>query len=60
MGNEAEADLKIWIIARQHPGETMAEWFIEGLLGRLLDFQDPTARALLDTATFYIVATHES
>ena len=21
----------IWIIARQHPGETMAEWFIEGL-----------------------------
>lgn len=55
IGNEVESDLKVWIIARQHPGETMAEWFIEGLLDRLLDFQDPSARALLDKATFYIV-----
>ncbi|WP_373740604.1 M14-type cytosolic carboxypeptidase [Neisseria sp.] len=55
IGNQAESDLKIWVIARQHPGETMAEWFVEGLLGRLLDPQDPTARALLDRATFYIV-----
>ena len=22
----------VWIIARQHPGETMAEWFVEGLM----------------------------
>lgn len=55
IGNQAASDLKIWIIARQHPGETMAEWFIEGLLNRLLDYQDPSARALLDQATFYIV-----
>ena len=55
IGNQASSDLKIWIIARQHPGESMAEWFIEGLLSRLLDHQDPTARALLDRATFYIV-----
>lgn len=55
IGNQVASDLKIWIIARQHPGETMAEWFIEGVLGRLLDHQDPTARALLDRATFYIV-----
>jgi murein tripeptide amidase MpaA len=55
IGHEVESDLKIWIIARQHPGETMAEWFIEGLLNRLLDTQDPTSRALLDSATFYIV-----
>lgn len=55
IGNQAASDVKIWIIARQHPGETMAEWFIEGLLGRLLDTQDPTARTLLDRATFYIV-----
>ncbi len=27
----------VWIIARQHPGETMAEWFVDGLLQRLLD-----------------------
>lgn len=55
IGHEVESDLKIWIIARQHPGETMAEWFIEGLLNRLLDPQDPTSRALLDRATFYVV-----
>ncbi|MCF7528819.1 M14 family metallopeptidase [Neisseria lisongii] len=55
IGNQVESDLKIWLIARQHPGETMAEWFIEGFLGRLLDPQDPTSRALLDRATFYVV-----
>jgi murein tripeptide amidase MpaA len=45
----------VWIIARQHPGETMAEWFVEGLLHRLLDPADPVARALRDFATLYIV-----
>lgn len=55
IGHQAASDLKIWIIARQHPGESMAEWFAEGLLSRLLDHKDPTARALLDCATFYIV-----
>jgi murein tripeptide amidase MpaA len=46
---------KIWITARQHPGETMAEWFVEGLLDRLLDEDDGVARELLDKAVFYIV-----
>ncbi|AOZ52010.1 M14 family metallopeptidase [Chromobacterium vaccinii] len=55
IGHEVESDLKIWITARQHPGETMAEWFVEGFLNRLLDPQDPTSRALLDRATFYVV-----
>src|SRR6476620_6458732 len=32
-----DAASKVWIIARQHPGETMAEWFVEGLLDALLD-----------------------
>lgn len=45
----------VWIIARQHPGETMSEWCVEGLLQRLLDPADPVARALRNTATLYIV-----
>jgi murein tripeptide amidase MpaA len=45
----------IWIIARQHPGEAMAEWFAEGLLDRLLDPDDALARWLLERATFRIV-----
>lgn len=45
----------VWVIARQHPGETMAEWFIEGLLERLLDAEDGVSRQLLDKAVFYVV-----
>ncbi|MDO8449780.1 MAG: M14-type cytosolic carboxypeptidase [Rhodoferax sp.] len=46
---------KIWLIARQHPGETMAEWFVEGFLERLLDADDPVARVLLAQCVFYVV-----
>ncbi|WP_299188748.1 M14-type cytosolic carboxypeptidase [uncultured Psychrobacter sp.] len=45
----------IWITARQHPGETMAEWLVEGLLYSLLDEDNATAKMLLDKANFYIV-----
>ncbi|WP_068804686.1 M14 family metallopeptidase [Thauera phenolivorans] len=45
----------VWIIARQHPGETMAEWFVEGLLERLLDGADPIARRVREHAVLYIV-----
>ncbi|MCP4324558.1 MAG: carboxypeptidase family protein, partial [Alteromonadales bacterium] len=44
----------IWIIARQHPGETMAQWFTDGLINHLLS-QDSNTHRLLDKATFYIV-----
>lgn len=55
IGEPGEGKKKIWIIARQHPGETMAEWFMEGLLQRLLDETDTVGRALLERAVFYIV-----
>ena len=46
---------KAWIIARQHPGETMAEWWMQGFLEKLLDANDPVARQALAKYTFYIV-----
>ncbi|MFT4926669.1 MAG: murein tripeptide amidase MpaA [Phenylobacterium sp.] len=55
VGEPDEHKKKIWITARQHPGETMAEWFIEGMMTRLLDDEDGTAKALLNQAVFYIV-----
>ncbi|MEW9900201.1 M14-type cytosolic carboxypeptidase [Chitinivorax sp. PXF-14] len=55
LGDGDPAKRKIWVTARQHPGETMAEWFIEGLLERLLDEDDAVSRSLLAKATFYIV-----
>ena len=46
---------KVWVMARQHPGETMAEWFAEGLLERLLDGADPVSRVLLERCVFHVV-----
>jgi murein tripeptide amidase MpaA len=46
---------KIWLSARQHPGETMAEWFVEGFLERLLDADEPVSRVLLQRCVFYVV-----
>ncbi len=46
---------KVWLIARQHPGEAMAEWFAEGFLQRLIDGADPVARVLLTQCVFYVV-----
>lgn len=53
---EADGGKKsIWIIARQHPGEAMAEWFVEGMIERLLDRSDPVSRRLLEVAVIYLV-----
>lgn len=46
---------KIWITARQHPGETMAEWWIEGFLERMLDPICTQARDLLEQAVLFVV-----
>ena len=46
---------KLWVIARQHPGETMAEWFMLGLINRLLDEEDAASITLLDKANLYLV-----
>lgn len=52
---DASARKQCWVIARQHPGETMAEWWMEGFLTRLLDEQDAVARSLLQRAVFHVV-----
>jgi murein tripeptide amidase MpaA len=56
---EGKPKKTVWIIARQHPGESMAEWFVEGLVKRLAGWGDwsgdPVARKLLDRVIFHIV-----
>lgn len=54
VGNPS-ARYKIWVIARQHPGETMAEWFVEGMLDALIDNVDPIAASILQESVFYLV-----
>ena len=50
-----QAQRKIWIIAQQHPGEHMAEWFIEGLIERLQNRDDAELNALLQHADLDLV-----
>jgi len=53
---EAQAGKTVcWVTARQHPSETMAEWFAEGLVDRLVDRDDALARKLLDECVFHVV-----
>jgi murein tripeptide amidase MpaA len=49
--------LNVWVIARQHPGESMAAWFAEGLVERLLDPDDEVAADARARARFFIVPT---
>lgn len=55
VGETGEDRIPVWITARQHPGETMAEWWIEGFLERLLDPEDGASRELLERAVIYVV-----
>jgi murein tripeptide amidase MpaA len=55
VGQHNNGKLKFWIIARQHPGESQASWWMEGFLRRLLDKNDAVALRLLDKVDFYVV-----
>jgi len=55
IGDEKPGKKKIWLLGRQHPGESMASFFMEGLINRLIDGNDPVSRVLLQKAVFYIV-----
>lgn len=56
-GEEGEGEKKksLWFIARQHPGESMASWWMEGFVRRLLDPADPVAAKLLTKADVHVV-----
>tara|TARA_R110000787_G_scaffold9028_6_gene31374 strand:+ start:27051 stop:28181 length:1131 start_codon:yes stop_codon:yes gene_type:complete len=46
---------QVWLYARQHPGESMAQWWMEGALERLTDEEDAVARLLCQQATIHLV-----
>jgi len=54
-GEPGEASKILWMVARQHPGESMAEWWMEGLINRLVDDSDPVVRAILKKSVIYLV-----
>ena len=55
IGDEHDDQIKIWIIARQHPGESQVSYFMEALVARLAEIDDPVSRTLLNKAVFYVV-----
>jgi len=55
IGDDDPEKKKLWVIARQHPGESMAEYFMSGLIDRLLDDEDPVSIALLEKANMLMV-----
>ncbi|PCJ24358.1 MAG: hypothetical protein COA96_09550 [SAR86 cluster bacterium] len=44
-----------WIIARQHPGESMAQWWMEGCIERLLDENNLASKSLLEKCNLFLV-----
>ena len=48
-------EVQVWLYARQHPGESMAEWWMEGALELLCDPAEPTARFLRSQCRLHIV-----
>ncbi|MDI3287616.1 M14-type cytosolic carboxypeptidase [Polyangium sp. 15x6] len=54
-GEEAPGKRRLWLAGRQHPGETMGSWFVEGALARLLAEDDPVTDTLLHEAVVYVV-----
>ena len=55
IGSSGASKKVCWIIARQHPGETMGCFWMEGFLGRLLDSADTDVLKVRESAVFYIV-----
>jgi murein tripeptide amidase MpaA len=50
-----EGKKQVWLIARQHPGESMAEWWMEGALECLTDPADPVGRVLRQKCRLHLV-----
>lgn len=50
-----DGEKQVWLYARQHPGESMAEWWMEGALEVLCDPTDTVARALRRHCRLHIV-----
>ena len=59
-GHPSKNRRNVWVVARQHPGEAMAEWFMEGFLERLTDPHDAASLRILDHAVFYVVSFAET
>jgi len=54
VGTPSKEKKRIWMIARQHSGETMAQWFLDGVVSALTE-QNKQLHDLLQKFVFYLV-----
>jgi len=50
-----EGEIQVWLYARQHPGETMAEYWMEGAIELLCDPANAWGRTLREKCRFHLV-----
>lgn len=50
-----EGPVEVWLYARQHPGESMAEWWMEGALDTLTDGASSVGRELRKRCRLHVV-----
>ena len=50
-----QAKKQCWIIARQHPGETMAQWWMEGAIHKLMDLESELTQELLSLCDIHLI-----
>lgn len=50
-----DGEAQVWLVARQHCGETMGSWWMEGALDRLIDPADAVAVELRRRARIHVV-----
>lgn len=55
IGRPGPGKRAVWVIARQHPGETMASWWMEGFLDGLARLDDPAVARLRRSAVIHAV-----
>ncbi len=55
VGEPGEGKHSFWVNARQHPGEDMASWWMEGFLERITDVDDESAKTLREKAVIHII-----
>ncbi len=53
--NDGKQRKRCWIIARQHPGETMAEWWMEGFIDAMVGARPDLSADVLKLADIYLI-----
>lgn len=55
LGTPEPGKPQFWVIARQHPGESMGSWWMQGFLDRLARGDDPAVSQLAEWVVLHVI-----